>query len=324
MDLSIIIPVYNVEKYIEKCLSSFSHSVSDFANSFEIIVVNDGTKDNSMVIVDKFQGFYKNLIVVNQENKGLSAARNAGLSIASGRYIWFVDSDDFVDCIAVSKILHYIHKYQSDIFITNVRKVREDGTEIGLIGVCKNGIQTKKGIDWLANEPHVQQMAQAYIYERSYLKKNRLFFKEGILHEDTEFQLRVLFPAEKVTYIDECFYNYLMREGSIANSYSKKKFQDILNTVILQADFSSKIDNSTIQRKLSHVIWSNYKNLLYLVISSNSYKYIWKEIKNYNGIISDAIFIIEKYPILEYLKILLVKINPILFVWFTRITSRKI
>ena len=93
MKLSIIIPVYNVEKFITRCLHScVSQNLS--INEFEIVVVNDGTRDNSMKFVSQFAEEYSNISIINQENKGLSAARNRGLSVAKGDYVWFVDSDE--------------------------------------------------------------------------------------------------------------------------------------------------------------------------------------------------------------------------------------
>ena len=95
IQLSVIVPVYNVEKYILKCIESiFCQGIDD--NTFELIIVNDGTKDNSMELISDIINRHANVIVINQENKGLSEARNSGLAKASGKYILFVDSDDFL------------------------------------------------------------------------------------------------------------------------------------------------------------------------------------------------------------------------------------
>src|SRR5690554_3713943 len=93
--ISLIIPVYNVEKYLEKCLNScMNQDISE--EEYEIIIVNDGTKDSSLSIALKFEQKYKNIKVYSQENQGLSAARNKGLSLAKGEYVWFIDSDDWI------------------------------------------------------------------------------------------------------------------------------------------------------------------------------------------------------------------------------------
>ena len=94
--LSIIVPVYNVERYVGRCLESIFASGAEKNANVEVIVVNDGTPDDSMTIVDEFASKHSNLFIINQENAGPGAARNAGLRIARGKYVWFVDSDDYV------------------------------------------------------------------------------------------------------------------------------------------------------------------------------------------------------------------------------------
>lgn len=118
MLVSIIIPVYNVEQYIEQCLSSiYAQDISE--DIFEVIAVNDGTPDNSMSIVKTIASQHKNLVIINQENQGLSVARNTGLDHAKGEYIWFVDSDDWLTKDSLSIVLDTIISYPKiDVFAT--------------------------------------------------------------------------------------------------------------------------------------------------------------------------------------------------------------
>ena len=118
MKLSIIIPVYNVEKYVEKCLRSCAEQDLP-SDEYEIIVVNDGTKDSSLEIVERVAKDYSNIAIISQENAGLSAARNKGLSLAKGEYIWFIDSDDWIEKNCLQKI---------------IRKCFEDGLDV--LGIC--------------------------------------------------------------------------------------------------------------------------------------------------------------------------------------------
>ena len=118
MKLSIIIPVYNVEKFITRCLHScVSQNLS--INEFEIVVVNDGTRDNSMKFVSQFAEEYSNISIINQENKGLSAARNRGLSVAKGDYVWFVDSDDYLDNKALETVWNFFEKHKDIQLVTS-------------------------------------------------------------------------------------------------------------------------------------------------------------------------------------------------------------
>lgn len=124
--LSIIIPIYNVEEFIEECLNSIILQVSE-SFPIEIIVVNDGTPDNSMTIVNRIQTRIPNLFrIINQENQGLSMARNNGLRVAKGEYVWFVDSDDYLLSNALLKVKEYIEKYPNiDVFSSFLRQYFE-------------------------------------------------------------------------------------------------------------------------------------------------------------------------------------------------------
>ena len=114
MQLSIIIPVYKVEKYIRDTLQSIYRQQYD-ENLFEVIVINDGTPDDSMRIVAEFTNKHANLHIINQKNQGLSCARNAGLKIAQGEYVWFVDSDDTVTEESIGKVIECIERSKADV-----------------------------------------------------------------------------------------------------------------------------------------------------------------------------------------------------------------
>ena len=119
MDLSIIVPIYNVEEYLAECLKSL-YKISNLR--YEVILVNDGSKDNSYQIMEEFKRLYpKQTVIVNKENGGLSSARNAGLKIAKGKYISFIDSDDFIDTDEFEKFVIEGIKSRVDIAVGNMR-----------------------------------------------------------------------------------------------------------------------------------------------------------------------------------------------------------
>lgn len=124
MQLSIIIPVYKVEKYIRDTLQSIYRQQYD-ENLFEVIVINDGTPDDSMRIVAEFTNKHANLHIINQKNQGLSCARNAGLKIAQGEYVWFVDSDDTVTEESIGKVIECIERSKADVIGFSILKVSE-------------------------------------------------------------------------------------------------------------------------------------------------------------------------------------------------------
>ncbi len=226
MKLSIVIPVYNVERYVEKCIRSCERQdVSP--ESYEIIVVNDGSPDRSLYIVDKVAAEYSNIRVICQENRGLSAARNTGLDAAKGEYIWFVDSDDWIadNCLGdiFNKLVDNLDLLQIRyelVYDDSKLNRQSDYNEIN--GITDGITQTIMGGLYTPG-PFV-------ILRREYLYKNNLRFKEGILHEDGEFRPRSLLPAKKISSLNKVCYFYYQRSGdNIMSSFREKNIIDIFN-----------------------------------------------------------------------------------------------
>lgn len=231
MKLSIIVPVYNVEKWVGRCLESlFSQDIPE--DDYEIVVVNDGTKDNSMCVVEEYRKQYNNIIIVNQENQGLSGARNTGIVHAKGDYVWFVDSDDFIEPNTVAQLMDIVLEKKLDIlafelFITNE-------TNDGFIKekyVIPSNVNDKvvDGMDFVASVG-MPPAAWCALYRRQFLLENDLKFMPSILHEDQEFTPRAYCLARRISFLNKYVYNYVQREGSIMKSYDKiaKKSRDLL------------------------------------------------------------------------------------------------
>ncbi len=242
MKFSIIVPVYNVEKYLDKCLNSiFSNSYSNY----EVIIINDGTEDNSEDIINKYLKKYNNIIYIKQKNKGLSSARNQGLKKAKGDYIIFIDSDDYIENDMLSKINQNL-KDTPDILRYQLREIFDnkvvDCKEIGFDNL--NGIDAfNKIIRYKYIEP-----AQLYVYKLSYLRENNFMFKEGIYHEDFALIPIVIIKANTVKSISYIGYNYLKREGSIINNTDHdktiKKMDDCITSFKEAINVLNKIKNS--------------------------------------------------------------------------------
>lgn len=228
MKLSIIIPIYKVEKYINECLNSiYLQNINE--SLFEVIAVNDGTPDNSMTIVERYTRNHKNLIIINQTNKGLSEARNAGLKYAKGDYVWFVDSDDWLPEKSISILLNHTNNNYDAIKIL-IRRVKEkDNTFIdekyNKYLVNKNCISGKEYLF----EDGIYAPAQGIIYKRLFLQDYHLYFIPNIFHEDAELGMRALYYAKQIYLIkDICYYYRIRQEGSIMSSLKLKNFQDLL------------------------------------------------------------------------------------------------
>lgn len=220
MKLSIIVPAYNVEQYIVKCLQSCQRQNVD-KSEYEIVVINDGSKDNTQAIIDAFEWNGCNHEMIVQENQGLSMARNNGIKVACGDYVWFVDSDDWIEENCLSDLFKYLNGVdvvcQRAIFINYPeREVIEE----------KFGDYIK-GRDFL-NHPY-QVMAPLFIYRRSFLLDNSFFFKPGIYHEDTQFTPRVVYCANSIACYFKPLYHYLQREGTITSAFNPKKIYDLMS-----------------------------------------------------------------------------------------------
>ena len=239
--LSIIVPIYKVEKYLRKCLNSiFSQDVD--ISLYEVILVNDGTPDNSMNIVSEFSAKYTNLRVLNQTNQGLSVARNNGMKIASGDYFWFVDSDDTIVSGGIKKIVDIISSNQVDVVAMLLQKDYE------LTGKIEKCLQSKylagkgivSGYEYL-NDEGKESPAQLFVMRRSFLEEHNLSFYPYILHEDIQFCLRMLYFAKSIYLLNDNIYNYLIRtRGSITSDFSIRNCKSYLEIAKSLFDFREK------------------------------------------------------------------------------------
>ncbi len=223
MLLSIVIPVYNVSQYVEKCIRScYNQNIP--ISEYEIIVVNDGSKDDSLSICEKLQKEYVDLKIVSQENRGLSGARNTGLRHATGRYVWFVDSDDWIEVNCLQNIIGYIEKNDPDILWL--------GHDVIYNGNATSSFVPNKTTNLVSGEDlfldHLNNLFYIwkFIYKRTFLTDNKLEFLEGILYEDLEFTPRALAKANTCVLVPNIYYHYLMREGSIINNISERNIKD--------------------------------------------------------------------------------------------------
>ncbi|MBR5662663.1 MAG: glycosyltransferase [Bacilli bacterium] len=218
---SIIVPVYNTENYLEKCLESIFKQTNQ---DFEVICINDGSTDNSLEVLNKYK---EDIIIIDQKNQGLSEARNNGVKKASGKYILFIDSDDYIDKELLQK-LDSVTKNNPDLVRFGVNEVI--GDEIKPINAPKfNNISGTKAFEEIVKNKYVEP-AWLYLYNKKFYLDNNFTFITKVYHEDFGLIPKVIVKAEKVTSIEFPGYYYVKREGSIINDPSKenKKILDLL------------------------------------------------------------------------------------------------
>lgn len=239
MKLSIIIPVYNVEQYIAKCLEScLWQDIS--AEDYEIVVVNDGSPDNSVAIVEDYKKEHTNIRLVNRENRGLGNARNTGLKEAKGDYVWFVDSDDWIEENCLNNLLGRIVAGRLDVLCINLQLCYHSGQIEPYVVEHPAGEKIYNGRDFICNIA-MPPAAVCGIYRRQYLLDNGFQFMEGVLHEDMDFTPRVYCMAERIQFYDHPVYNYYQRKGSIMKSVRNvKRCRDMLTICDHLYEFTKK------------------------------------------------------------------------------------
>lgn len=241
MRFSIIIPVYNVEKYLEECLNSV---ISQSYDDYEIICINDASTDNSYNILKKYIETNKNIIVLNNEiNKGLSYSRNRGITEAKGEYIIFVDSDDYIVENALCELDAVLQNNSVDVLNFNYT-VRKEGIwsnerEYLSDNVFKENLEIISGYQWITDAEEnnaLNVMVCNRVFNRLFLLENKIWFYEGILHEDILFYLNVFFRAKRVMTTDKYIYIYRRRDGSISTQLNPQKLDSyviILSELLL-------------------------------------------------------------------------------------------
>lgn len=320
MKISIIIPVYNVEQYLRECLDSV---VTQSYDNYEIICINDGSTDGSFTILKEYAEQYSQIRIINQENKGLSASRNEGIKKATGDYLFFLDSDDYleVDCF---NILAKCTRGQ-DLICFNGRRFFEDGRkEEPDPGIAD---EFDRGWDYynqyaLVNRKFHFVCTVLRLYRRDFLLNNNLMFTEGIFHEDNLFTPIACYFAQKVKIIPDCLYIYRIRQGSITQKIRIKRLFDIIYIANTLSDFfisKTDIEKKIVYREIAGAYFRGFMKDDRKIFSNNDKQL--KRLINWNNFQKVSI-----YP--RHQRIFkLLKIHPVIFrlyVFFERIIKKSL
>ena len=223
MKVSIVIPVYNVEKYIDECMNS---AINQTLKEIEIIAINDGSTDSSLEKLKYYEQKYDFVKIINQENKGVSRARNLGLEAAKGEFIYFLDSDDYIELDSIEYCYNIAKKNSLDI-LTFDAKSFEDSEYKGK-KLIEDYDRSRKLKSIVMKGEDFYNYAKKYrgyttpiwlnLYRRSFLIDNKLYFYEGIIHEDELHTFKSILLASAVMYIPKQFFNRRVRSNSIMTS----------------------------------------------------------------------------------------------------------
>jgi len=227
LKVSIIVPVYNVEQYLENCIESI---LNQTFKDYELILVDDGATDKSGEICDKYERKDSRIRVIHKSNGGLSSARNAGLDVACGKYIGFVDSDDSIHPKMYEILYDLAQKYKSDISCCNYKHtyslVNEEREEMKLTEIIE--MDNIQAVNTLYDKDIGVRLVVAWnkLYSRDLFEDLR--YEVGRIHEDEFIAHKLLYKSNKTVYINSELYYYLQREGSIMSQISYKRKVDSL------------------------------------------------------------------------------------------------
>lgn len=238
--ISVVIPVYNVEKYLDKCLKSI---INQTLEDIEIIVVNDGTEDDSEEIILKYQEIDKRVKYYKKENGGLSDARNYGLEKASGEYISFIDSDDYIEATMLEKMYDNAKQNKSDIVICGFKSIYESGVERTTKIYQKVTFKDILEISFAWNK----------IYKHDFLKTLNFKFPVGKHYEDMYCIPELVIKTSNISCISEAPYNYVIRDNSITTKRDNSKIFDLLEACIYNKELVERTGDINLKKE-----WNSY------------------------------------------------------------------
>ena len=245
IEVSVVVPIYNVEKYLGRCLESL---VNQTFQKIEIICVNDGSPDQSQKIVDEYYKKYPHLIKsLIKENGGLGDARNYGLAHASGKYICFIDSDDWVELDMIEKMYQNAVENDSDIVCCGLRRIDEKGNILSREQLnLKNEYTPREAMITLA------PAAWNKLYRKSLFDETNITYPVGVWYEDLPTTTMLLMHCKKITTVNEIFVNYLQREGSIIYSYDERS-RDIFKVLEQIRRYNEEVFNNQYYNEIEYL-----------------------------------------------------------------------
>lgn len=257
--VSIIVPVYNAEKYIRRTLDSLLNQTLD---DLEIVVINDGSKDSSLDICNEYKDKYENIHIYSKENGGLSSARNMGIKMAQSDYLAFVDSDDYIDVEMMETLYRRLIQDKSDLAICGLSVDYENEN---LATICKNdcspikdecvenGQLCSKAMELKQNG--IIDSCCNKMFKKNLIKKHELQMPYGELFEDTEFMFHYLRYVNRISLVNRPYYHYMQRSGQrLTNTYNPKKWYFLRKRIFTMYDFlnSKGTDEPSINSELQY------------------------------------------------------------------------
>lgn len=277
--ISIIVICYNNEKYIKKCLSSILCQID---NKIELIVINDGSTDNSLNIINDTLNDVLNTKIISVKNSGISNVRNIGIDEASGEFLIFVDGDDFISDNSLKYILRYIENNSFDLLLLNTTKYYEISNKYE-----KEILQIKKhkniGVWELINNK-IFGRAWRFVYSRKLIDKNNIRFHQNLIYEDEEWIPKVIFFANRIDYLDIPYYFYRKTQNTITTQKNISNIKNLMEITKSSYEWylklNKKSDNNYFYFSLSRCVRNILSSMFYLNSNEKIYVRKWFELNS--------------------------------------------
>ena len=288
--LTVVIPVYNVEKYLKRCIDSIL--IQEWKN-YDILLVDDGSTDNSPQICEDYAKAYDIISVIHKENGGLSEARNTGISNAEGEYVYFLDSDDWIEPNTFSDLAEVIESDQYDIISFNPEFVKSEHDIIKSDSKRTKRLTGKEALIDMFSYGFITGFATDKIYRKALFTKNTIQFPVGKYYEDLGTNYKLFLAAKKVYATNQKYYHYLIdNPDAITQSWNEKKLRDMFE--FYKEVFYSDFVRSQLNQEELHISQLYYVNGLTHILAS---LYKAKLHKHYSEIASEVKQELEKNKI---------------------------
>lgn len=308
--LSFIVPVYRVEKYLEKCVNSLLNQNLK-KDEYEIILVDDGSDDDCPAMCDSFAAQHSHIRVIHQANGGLSAARNTGIRNSQGTYLCFVDSDDFVEN-CYNDILHIALQYDLDILKYRYQVIKNNHIiPRGDNHRIDNRIYS--GESFLSNKMNEYCFCWLYLVKRSLVIDTNTFFSEHIKYEDIDWTPRILLCAQKVMVCNIIAYNYTIRDGSITHPQTKTDWKKIIDNYFVVLDLTKRNGTKAIDQTWFNSMCSSIVTTILSIAAQHLYEDCHVYIQQAREAYPNPLKCHNTFALKERIKARIVKLSPSLY-----------
>jgi len=270
--VSVIVPIYNTEQYLQKCINSI---LNQSFKDFEMILVNDGSTDRSVEIIEKYKTESSNIVVINKENAGLGQARNSALEICNGDYIAFVDSDDCIELDMLKLMYSKSLEQDLDILICNYKFVDVNGVRIRDDNVILNDNEIIDNIECIKRflvTNTIEGFACNKLFKKELFHNYNIRYPKAMKYEDIPTTMSLLSKANRIGFIDKELYNYLLRENSITSTKTIENTKDYINAHLMVGDILENNSIDSLQKEYDYFYSKRVINEVYRFLRTNNNK----------------------------------------------------